>query len=187
MKQNLKYVIILAICFVIILLSVRMFLKPPQPSHPQEEEQVTRDSVYFDAGAYYDKEMPAVELNLGERKIVFPNHKNILLLGINREVNATIRFYDELFEQLDPDRYDIEVIILTRQPGFTPSRFVKTYRYDNAGFDSFFKIKEDGKFVLLVDKTNRIKHFLDKMTEPYNIKLLMDRFYGNVTSAKKKE
>jgi hypothetical protein len=182
MKQNLKYIIILVICFVIILLSIRAFLKPPQPSHRHEgeEDQVTRDSVYFDAAAYYDKEMPSVELNLGERKIVFPNHKNMLLLGINREVNATIRVYDQLFEQLELDRYDIEVVILTRRPEFTPSRFVKTYRYDNAGFDRFFKIKEDGKFVLLVDKTNRIKHFLDKMTEPYNIKLLMDRFYGKV-------
>lgn len=185
MKQNLKYIIILAICLVIILLSIRMFLKPPQHPSSQEEDQVTRDSVYFDAEAYYDKEMPAVELDLGERKIVFPNHKNILLLGINREVNATIRLYDELLEKLDQGRYDIEVIILTRQAEFTPSRFVKTYRYDNDGFDGFFKIREDGKFVLLVDKANRIKHFLDKMTDPYNVKLLMDRFYGNVNSTKK--
>lgn len=182
MKQNLKYIIILVICFVIILLSIRTFLKPPQHAQRQggDEEQLTRDSVYFDAEAYYDKEMPAVELNLGERKVVFPNQRNMLLLGINGEVNATIRAYDELFEQLELGRYDIEVIMLTRKPQFTPSRFVKTYRYDNPGFDRFFKIEKNGKFVLLVDKSNRIKHFLDKMTDPYNIKLLMDRFYGNL-------
>lgn len=166
-----KYYIILALCVVVIALSVISFLK-----RPKETSGVIQRQDSFDPELYYNKEMPNFELDGKERKINFPTNKNILILGVNREVDKTIRRYDRLFEKLDFSAYDVEIIILTNREKHRESKYVKTYYYNSAEFDRYFKIGEGSRFVLLVNKENRIKHYMDRMIALHNIRLLIERF-----------
>jgi hypothetical protein len=168
---NFKYYIVLALCAVVITLSIISIIK-----RPKETSSVTQRQGPFDPELYYNKEMPNFERDGKEREINFPTNKNILILGVNREVAETIQRYDRLFEKLDFSAYDVEIIILTNREEHRESKYVKTYYYNNAEFDRYFKIGEESKFVLLVNKENRIKHYMDRMIALHNIRLLIERF-----------
>ena len=171
--SNFKYYIILALCVVIIILSILSITKKPTQKDPS---RVTQKQGPFDPEPYYNKEMPNFELGITEGKINFPSNKNILILGVNTEVDATIQLYDRFFETLDMSAYNVEIMILTNKEKHRESKYVKTYYYRSAEFDRYFKIGDGFKFVLLVDKNNRIKHYMDRMIDLHNLKLLIERF-----------
>lgn len=171
-SRNFKYYIILTLCVVVIALCIISFFKRPK----EETSGVTQKHGPFDPEPYYNKKMPNFEPGVKEGKINFPTTKNMLILGVNREVDATVQLYDRFFETLDMSAYDLEIIILTNEEKHRESKYVKTYYYSSAEFDRYFKIGDGFKFVLLVDKNNRIKHYMDRMIDLHNLKLLIERF-----------
>jgi hypothetical protein len=169
---NLKYFLIIGLCVLVIGLCVlELTRKPPDP-----EPGVTMRQGNFDPEPYYGKQMPPFVLTAEKGGIRFPNGRNTLVLGVNREVEATLELYRLFFAEIEPKEYDLDIVVVTNRHALSPAGGIKCVYYDNEEFDDFFAVAEDGKFVLLVDSFNRIRHYTDRMIPKHDVWLLVQRF-----------
>ena len=171
-KKNVKYVIMFLISVIVILININLYINNPK-------KKLTRKIGYIDYSIFYNKIIPNFKFNLNGKTIQFPYKKNILIIGLNREVDLSINLIDDrVFKNIILDQYNLDIIILTKMKKFKKSLYVNTYTYSNESFDKYFKIGVDDKFTLLVEN-NTIKHYVKELIAVDNIKALIGRYYEN--------
>ena len=168
-RKNVKYLFILSLCLILIFLNTYKLLNKPK-------EILTVKTGYLNYSKYYDEKIPSFKIKTDKSVLKIPDNNNILIIGLNREVNTSIRHLESLFKKINLNDYDIEVIVITRAKKYKKSRYLKICNYVCIDFDKFFQLEEQYKYTLLVNKKGKIKHFMRRLIELDNIKSLLLRY-----------